>query len=205
MKANFDKCLAEVLNHEGGFVDHPKDPGGATNKGITIGTLRQWQAGATVNDLRNISDALVVSIYRKGYWDAVRGDDLPSGLDMVAFDAAVNSGPRRGALWLQYAVGVAQDGKIGPQTLAAAEAANRTNAINEALDRRLHFMRNLPHWPTFALGWSRRIAGVRKFSHALAAAPVSQPLTPNAPALTQTPNWLQTLLNALRALFVRTK
>ena len=196
MRDNFAKCLAEVLKHEGGWSDHPRDPGGATNKGITIGTLRQWRPGATVADLRNISDADVAMIYRKGYWDVVRADDLPSCLDMVAVDAAVNSGPRRGAQWLQFAVGTAQDGKVGPQTIAAARAANVTTAIDAALDRRLNFMRSLSHWPTFALGWSRRIAGVRQFSHALSKAPVSNPQTP-APVLTDGPNWLQNIITAL--------
>lgn len=179
MKSNFDKCLAEVLRHEGGFVDHPRDPGGATNKGITIGTFRQYRPRATVADLKAISDADVAMIYRKGYWDAVRGDDLPSGLDLVAFDAAVNSGPRRGAQWLQRALGVADDGKIGPVTIAVAQASEPMSIISRALDIRLAFLKSLSHWDDFGRGWSARVVSVRKVALQMTAAP-----TPTIPATT---------------------
>lgn len=163
MKDNFARCLPEILRHEGGWADHPKDPGGATMKGITIGTYRQWKGRAvTKAELRAISDAEVAAIYRRNYWDKVRGDDLPAGLDLVAFDAAVNSGPSRGARWLQTALGVAADGKIGPKTIAAARATDAATAINRALDIRLSFLKGLKTWPTFGKGWSSRIAGVRK-------------------------------------------
>lgn len=163
MKDNFARCLPEILRHEGGWADHPKDPGGATMKGITIGTYRQWKGReVTKAELRAISDAEVAAIYRRNYWDKVRGDDLPAGLDLVAFDAAVNSGPSRGARWLQTALGVAADGKIGPKTIAAARAADAATAINRALDIRLSFLKGLKTWPTFGKGWSSRIAGVRK-------------------------------------------
>lgn len=163
MKDNFARCLPEILRHEGGWADHRKDPGGATMKGITIGTYRQWKGRAvTKAELRAISDEEVAAIYRRNYWDKVRGDDLPAGLDLVAFDAAVNSGPARGARWLQTALGVAADGKIGPKTIAAAQAADAAMAINRALDIRLSFLRGLKTWSTFGKGWSARVAGVRK-------------------------------------------
>jgi lysozyme family protein len=163
MKSNFAKCLPEILKHEGGWADHPADPGGATMKGITIGTYRQWKGRAvTKAELKAISDEEVAAIYKRNYWDKVRGDDLPAGLDLVAFDAAVNSGPARGARWLQTALGVAADGKIGPKTIAAAEAADVATAINRALDVRLSFLRGLKTWPTFGKGWGRRVDGVRK-------------------------------------------
>lgn len=163
MKDNFARCLPEILRHEGGWADHPKDPGQATMKGITIGTYRQWKGRAvTKAELRAISDAEVAAIYRRNYWDKVGGDDLPAGLDLVAFDAAVNSGPARGARWLQTALGVAADGKIGPKTIAAARAADAATAINRALDIRLSFLKGLKTWPTFGKGWSSRVAGVRK-------------------------------------------
>ena len=169
MKSNFAKCLPEILKHEGGGADHPSDPGGATMKGITIGTYRQWK-GRTVTkaELRAISDAEVAAIYKRNYWDKVRGDDLPAGLDLVAFDAAVNSGPSRGAKWLQTALGVAADGKIGPKTIAAAEAADAATAINLALDVRLSFLKGLRTWPTFGKGWGRRVDGVRKVALGMA-------------------------------------
>lgn len=163
MKSNFAKCLPEILKHEGGWADHPADPGGATMKGITIGTYRQWKGRAvTKAELRAISDEEVAAIYKRNYWDKVRGDDLPAGLDLVAFDAAVNSGPSRGARWLQTALGVAADGKIGPKTIAAALEADTATAINRALDVRLSFLKGLKTWPTFGKGWGRRVDGVRK-------------------------------------------
>ena len=98
MQSNFARALANVLVHEGGFVNHPKDPGGATNKGITIATFRKWvKRDGTIDDLKNISAADVAKVYRKHYWDKVRGDDLPSGVDYAVFDYAVNSGPGRAA------------------------------------------------------------------------------------------------------------
>lgn len=91
--ANFERALALVLVHEGGYVDHPAYPGGATNLGITIGTLSDWlDRAATKAEVRALTKATVAPIYRKNYWDAVRGDDLPSGVDYCVFDFAVNSG-----------------------------------------------------------------------------------------------------------------
>ena len=174
MQSNFAKCLPEILRHEGGWADHPSDPGGATMKGITIGTYRQWKGRAvTKAELRAISDEEVAAIYKRNYWDKVRGDDLPAGLDLVAFDAAVNSGPARGARWLQTALGVAADGKIGPKTIAAAEAADAATAINRALDVRLSFLKaaknkGKPLWPTFGKGWGRRVSDVRKVALGMA-------------------------------------
>ena len=132
-KENFAACLAQVLLSEGGWSDHPADPGGATMKGITLATYRKYRPGATKADLRAIADAEVAQIYREGYWNAVRGDDLPAGLDLVAFDAAVNSGTGRAAKWLQSAVGAVADGRIGAGTAAAAHAARLPDAIRRAL------------------------------------------------------------------------
>lgn len=162
MKDNFKPCLDHVLKHEGGWADHPKDPGGATMKGVTIGTFAQYKGrNVTKAELRAISDYDLLAIYRRNYWDKVRGDDLPAGLDLVAFDAAVNSGPARGARWLQEALGVKADGKIGPETLAFARAANVTVTIDRACDIRLGFLQRLKTWPTFGKGWGRRVAEVR--------------------------------------------
>src|SRR5690606_33792979 len=120
MDRNFKRALSLVLKHEGGWADHPSDPGGATMKGVTIGTFRRYvKPNATKDDLRRITDEQVATVYRKHYWNAVRADDLPAGADYAVFDFAVNSGPSRAAKYLQAVLGVAQDGKIGPQTLAA--------------------------------------------------------------------------------------
>lgn len=156
-KANFDACLAHVLASEGGWSDHPADPGGATMNGVTLATYRKYRPQATKAELRQISDEMVAQIYRSGYWDAVHGDDLPAGLDLVAFDAAVNSGVRRASKWLQSAVGAAADGQIGPKTLMAAQTVKVPIAIARALQARKSFLISLPTWKTFGRGWTNRL------------------------------------------------
>ena len=103
MEANFFKSLEMVLHHEGGFVDHKDDPGGATNKGITHKTYADFLGRPLedVNELKNIPEDHIQLIYKKGYWDKIKGDELPSGLDFCVFDWAVNSGPGRAAKALQ--------------------------------------------------------------------------------------------------------
>lgn len=169
MLDNFNKCLEIVLRHEGGWSNHPADPGQATMKGVTLATYRKYRPGATKAQLRAISDADLAMIYRAGYWNKVKGDDLPAGLDLVAFDAAVNSGPGRGARWLQEALGVNPDGVIGPKTIAAARTAHKHAVIDRACSIRLNWLRTLPHWPTFGKGWSRRVEGVRADAKAMAS------------------------------------
>lgn len=187
MRENFERCLNEVLAHEGGWADHPKDPGGATMKGVTIGTFAQFKGRkVTKDELRAISDVDLRTIYRRKYWDLVRGDDLPAGLDLVAFDAAVNSGPARGARWLQQAVGVTADGKVGPATVAAAQAQAGASAIERAIAIRLSFLRGLKTWPTFGKGWQRRVNEVRAVALDMAnsgkVAPTRPTIAPPPPA-----------------------
>lgn len=165
MRENFDASLSAVLVHEGGWADHPMDPGGATMKGVTIGTFRRYYPNATKDDLRNISDADLKRIYRDGYWDRIKGDDLPSGLDYALFDFAVNSGVSRAAIYLQNIVGTAPDGKIGPLTVAAVKKIPTKTLILDLCSQRLAFLQRLSTWPTFGKGWSRRVEGVRE--HAL--------------------------------------
>lgn len=181
MKSNFDNCLPEILRHEGLWADHPNDPGGATMKGITIGTYAQWKGRkVTKDELRKIPDSEVAAIYKRNYWDKVRGDDLPAGLDLVAFDAAVNSGPSRGAKWLQQAVGVTADGVVGPATLMAAQSTYAPAAIERAIAVRLAFLRSLSTWGTFGKGWSRRLDGVKAKALEMAG-DGSPPVRPDAP------------------------
>lgn len=176
--ANFERALALVLAHEGGYVDHPKDPGGATNLGVTIGTLSDWLGRpATKNEVRALTRATVAPIYRKNYWDRVRGDELPAGVDYCVFDFAVNSGAGRAIPSLQRAIGVADDGKIGPITLTAARDKPSAQTIERICADRLAFLRRLSTWADFGKGWSRRVEGVR--AEALAMARVAPP----APAL----------------------
>lgn len=158
-----ETCIPRILKHEGGFVNHPSDPGGATNKGITLRTFRRYiKPGGTVDDLRRLTTEQAVVVYKRRYWDAVLADMLPIGVDYVVADFAVNSGPRRAAQYLQRSIGgIAVDGKIGPQTIGAVRAADPADLINEICDRRLAFLRRLRHWPNFGRGWTARVAGVR--------------------------------------------
>lgn len=158
----FKKCLAHTLGHEGGWSDHPADPGRATMKGVTIGVFGAFKGRKVSKDeLRNISGADLRAIYRRDYWDKVRGDDLPPGVDMAVFDAAVNSGPAQAARWLQRSVGAAADGKIGPETLRLVGEHPPRKVINEVCDRRMSMLRGLATWPTFGRGWSNRVSSVR--------------------------------------------
>lgn len=161
MNANFNRALAAVLRHEGGFSDHPRDPGGATNKGVTLDTYRRMvNPSGTVDDLKAISQEQVATVYREGYWDVVKAADLPGGIDYALFDYAVNSGPARAVKALQSVLRVAEDGIVGPVTLAAARAAHPIDTIKKLSDQRLNFLRGLPTWSTFGKGWQRRVDDV---------------------------------------------
>jgi lysozyme family protein len=158
MNSNFDKALAAVLVHEGGYVNNPKDPGGETNLGCT---KRVWEehCGHMVDTktMRSLTPTDVAPLYKLKYWDKIKGDDLPNGVDYAVFDAAINSGPGRAAKWLQACVGVDPDGGIGPKTLAAVRAANPKQLIEDYSKRRLSFLYDLPTWETFGKGWARRV------------------------------------------------
>jgi lysozyme family protein len=163
MKHNFAEALQKLLAHEGGFVNHPSDPGGMTNLGVTKAVWEEW-VGHPVDEkqMRALLPATVAPLYRAKYWDKIKGDDLPTGVDYVVFDAAVNSGPGRAAKWLQACVGVEQDGGIGPKTLAAVTAFDASQLIEDYAKRRLSFLMDLQHWDTFGKGWGRRVAEVQK-------------------------------------------
>ena len=162
MNQNFAEALQKVLHHEGGFVNHPADPGGMTNLGVTKKVWEEW-VGHPVDEktMRELTPASVAPMYRAKYWDKIKGDDLPAGVDYAVFDAAVNSGPGRAVKWLQGCVGVEQDGGIGPKTLAAVEAMDPAELVEDYAKRRLSFLMDLQHWPTFGKGWSRRVADVQ--------------------------------------------
>ncbi|WP_262298384.1 glycoside hydrolase family 108 protein [Microvirga sesbaniae] len=169
---NVPGALALVLRIEGGYVDHPQDPGGATKYGITLATLSACRGRrCTKADMRALTEEEAGAIYRARYWDRVRADELPPGIDEAVFDFAVNSGPSRAVIALQRALGVADDGVPGPVTLAAARRANPRKVVNAICDDRLAMMRRLSTWKTFGKGWSRRVAAVRAAALALTDAP----------------------------------
>lgn len=161
-KGNFPACHAITAKWEGGWSDHPADPGGATKYGITIATLSRWRGRqVTRQEVRDLTREEAERIYRKWYWDEVRGEDLPFGLDLVTYDAGVNSGPARGVRWTQAALGVAADGRIGPVTLEAARKANPRVTVQHASDARLHFLQGLSTWSVFGRGWGNRVGDIR--------------------------------------------
>ena len=157
MKENFDKCLEMLLSHEGGFVNHPEDPGGITNLGVTKKVYDEWTGReSTEQEMRDLTPDDVAPIYKKNYWDRVKGDSLPSGLDWACFDWAVNSGSGRPAEAVQRAVGATQDGAIGPQTLGLIMEKDPEEIINYVYGVRQDFYKSLKTFETFGRGWTRR-------------------------------------------------
>ena len=140
MLGNFPSCLAFTLKYEGGWSDHPSDPGGATMKGVTLATYRRYYPNATKLDLRSISDAQLHHIYMTGYWEPIKGDALPSGVDLVAFDVSVNSGAGRARQWLSDTAGI-------------VDAVARVKALCK---RRMGFWQGLRTWRVFGKGWAAR-------------------------------------------------
>jgi len=169
MNDPFVAALAHVLAHEGGYVDHPKDPGGCTNLGVTRHTLMAWTGErATCEDVRNLKPVDVRDIYRILYWSKVRGDALPLGVALVVFDHAVNAGPMRAIKMLQSLLGVEVDGILGHITLSAAARADPEDLIQAFELRREHYYRSLRHFGSFGRGW---LARARAATQAALAAP----------------------------------
>jgi lysozyme family protein len=162
----FNACLAIVLKHEGGWVDHPRDPGGATNLGVTIGALSDWLGRkATKAEVRALTVEAVRPIYRRNYWDATRCHAYAPGADLCVFDAAVNSGPGRARQWA-----------------AQVRSADAAAFVNRYCDIRLGFLQRLRHWDAFGRGWSRRVADIRArgLRMALDIAPAATPAAKRA-------------------------
>lgn len=151
---DYDRAFDLLIGHEGGYADHPSDPGGRTMWGVTERVAR---ADGYTGHMRDYPRDLAKSVYRRQYWDAVQADQLPTALRFDVFDAAVNSGVKQASLWLQRAVGAQPDGVIGAKTIAAARGAD-AGAPARFNGQRLQFMADLPTWPAFGRGWARRIA-----------------------------------------------
>jgi lysozyme family protein len=190
MQKNFKNSLTHVLVHEGGYVDHPQDPGGATNKGVTLAVFQRFYGTSKgKDDLQAITNEQLEHIYKTGYWDKCRCDALPNGVDYVVFDQAVNAGPGRSAKWLQAVVGATVDGVIGPLTIAATWRHVPAQVINAMCDARLAFKKRIMNgdlWKTFGRGWQARVDGVREYGIRLATgtpASVDQMPDPEDPGM----------------------
>lgn len=177
-RERFARCLPALLRHEGGFVNHPRDPGGVTNLGITLGTAKAWRldldgdGDVDVDDMRLLKPETAAPIYRSGYWLPPACDRLPAGVDYMVFDLAVNSGTRRAKRYLQRVAGVTEDEIIGPKTLAAVAALNPVRVVERMSDLREDFYRSLPTFDVFGRGWMRRLTEVEGLAKVWAAVPV---------------------------------
>lgn len=177
--SNYDRCLARLLVHEGGYTNHPSDPGGPTNFGITIHDYRKYvKPDATALDVRAMKVEEAKSIYRAKYWDAQRCDEIPAGVDDSVFDYGVNSGIGRSGKVLRRILGLPDDTSAVTDHVLAELAKRDAKQVIEAITaERLHFLKSLRTWPVFGQGWGRRVAEVRTFSLELASAQlVAMPL-----------------------------
>ena len=169
MKQNWDEAIKHILKYEGGYVNHKDDPGGRTNLGVTQRVWEEWTGKpATEEDMRGLTVAMVSPLYKKRYWDAVRGDDLPSGVDLCVFDCAVNAGVGRASKCLQQTVGVTADGQIGPATMAAVAKKPAEHIIADFCDLREAHYKSLSTFATFGKGWMRRLDSVEVESKQMA-------------------------------------
>lgn len=171
MKQNFAAALRRVLVHEGGWGNHPNDPGGPTMKGVTQRVYNAYRDNYREprQSVRHIGELELQTIYKRQYADAIRFDELPDGVDYCVFDGAVNSGPSQAAKWLQRALGASQvDGHVGAITIDMAKAADPVTLVNKICDERMAFLRRLRTWSVFGPGWTRRVSEVRKAAVAMA-------------------------------------
>lgn len=175
MNENYTFSLSEVLKSEGGYQEDPRDPGnrlpdgrmGCTNLGIT---QRAWEGyvgrQVTHDDMKALTPMMAAPFYKIKYWNPVKGDLLPSGVDYLCFDLAVNAGPGRAVMTLQTALGVNADGGLGPITLEAVRKADRAQLINGFTDAKIAFYKSLKN-PTFEQGWINRANHVKAVALAM--------------------------------------
>ena len=172
-KDNFRKCLEVILHHEGGYVDHPKDPGGATNLGVTKQTYEDWMGKVVTKDrIKELTIDDVTPIYKKNYWTAIMAEDIPAGLDLCVFDMCVNGGRHRATKMLQQLVGATVDGWIGPNTIAKTQAFCEAKGVTAAIEGyqqiRQDFYESLKTFETFGRGWTRRVNETKETARPIA-------------------------------------
>jgi len=158
---NAREAIERVLVHEGGYVNHPKDPGKATNLGITEAVARE---NGYHGDMRYLTKDVAIDIYKKQYWDKCRCDDMPIALAFQVFDAAVNHGVRNASQWIQREAGASPDGVIGNQTIAAIAQHDVSQLVFGFMATRVNFYTNLPTFNSFGRGWMRRMAGNLRYA-----------------------------------------
>ena len=155
---NYVTCLEMILHHEGGYVNHPKDPGGETNLGVT---KRVYEDFGGTKDMKDLVREDVEPIYKKNYWDRLKGDSLPTGLDLCVFDFGVNAGTGRSAKYLQRMIGTVADGGIGPNTLKCLDEYIEENGLEDTIrnfqSARQKYYESLSTFETFGRGWTRRV------------------------------------------------
>ena len=165
--AAFEASLPFVLRWEGGFVDHPNDPGGRTNKGVTQKVYDAWRKrqGLPVRDVKRLDDTELHRIYESGYWIPPHCDRLARQLDLVHFDTAVNMGPGRAGRFLQKAAGCGVDGDFGSQTEKAVQACRPGDLIASYCATREAYYRELVRrnasLVVFLKGWLNRLNALR--------------------------------------------
>ena len=163
MKENYEHCLGMILHHEGGYVNHPKDPGGETNMGVTRRVYENWclEQDLFRKDMKDLEFSDVAPIYKKNYWDRCKCDSLPNGVDLCVFDMGVNAGTGRGARFLQKCVGSISDGAVGPNTLRQVDEwiamRGEEDLITDYSERRRDYYKRLKTFSTFGRGWIRRV------------------------------------------------
>jgi lysozyme family protein len=170
MISNWDQAFKQMLASEGGFTDDERDNGnklpdgrkGSTMLGVTQFNWEKHVGHEVTHDqMRKLTPTDVEPLYKKKYWDVVRADELPSGIDYLVFDMGVNAGPGRSIKLLQTAVGVTPDGGFGPMTMAAVQAADPTKLIQDFSDAKEDFYRGLDDFPVYGTGWLNRVAAVK--------------------------------------------
>lgn len=168
---NYDEALRCLLAHEGGYSNHPSDPGGPTHFGITIADYRRYlKPDATAADIRAMTVADAKAIYRARYWDAQHCDELPAGVDYAVFDYGVNSGIGRSGKVLRRMLSLPDTtGKVSNDVVTAARRVDARMLVEAICDERLRFLKSLKTWPVFGKGWGRRVAEVRAAALTMAA------------------------------------
>lgn len=172
--SSYDEALRRLLAHEGGYTDHPADPGGPTKFGITIADYRKYvKADASALDVQAMTVGEAKAIYRRRYWDALRCDDLPAGVDYATFDYGVNSGIGRAGKVLRRCLHLSDgSSRVTDDVIAAAAKASAPDLIRAICDERLAFLRSLKTWDVFGRGWGKRVAEVKAAALAMTAAPI---------------------------------